>query len=472
MSEVSNNQVNSEESNSESEWSNSTYISYGMAMFITQIFVITSGMWVFPFWEIEIGLAGIYIVLAYVISTLWDMINDPLIGYLSDKPRKFWGKYGRRFPWIVVSMFPHILIWILLFTAPIVGQLGLFFYFTAILLIVDTAFSAWDTNYNSLFPDKFRTQKSRAKASGIGVFIGQIAVVLGIVLPSIMVTYGDKASYFRMAAVIGLVSLIFGVLSIHGVRESKEMRDQIVKITNEEKEQESYSFFKMLKYIVKQKNIAIFLFLWVLWQSALKLITTSFNYFNQYILRSGPETLMLIGIPQFLGSLLLIPLWVKLIKKYGTRNLFIISGFGEGIAVAFFLFASDIIGALFISLGMGAFMGGLYVCLNPVYSDCMDEMTVKTGKRQEGIYFGVRTFFARTSFIIQAITITLAHELTGFNPVAGAEQTELAIWGIRVHIALVPTIFIFVGFIVFMKFFDLKGEKLQNIKKQLGEIKH
>ena len=211
------------------------------------------------------------------------------------------------------------------------------------------------------------------------------------------------------------------------------------------------------------------MFTWLMWQSALKIITTSFTYFNSYILVDDPKTLILIGMPQFLGSLILIPLWVKLIRKIGARKLFIITGFGEALSVAGFLFISDITGALFISLLMGGFIGGLYVCANPVLSDCIDEITLKTRKRNEGIYFGIRTFFSRIGYIVQALTIVIIHALTGFDPTPGATQTDLAIFGIHMQIGLLPMIFIILGFIVFIKFYDLKEGKMEQLRKELKE---
>ena len=398
------------------------------------------------------------------------MFNDVLFGYLSDRPKKFWSKYGRRFPWIAISIFPHIVIWLFLFIAPALDQLGLFFYFTAILIAVDTAFSSWSTNYESQFPDKFRSKKQRSKASGIGTLLGQIGVVIGVTLPPMFIEYGDISSYFMMAVIIGITCLISAVLAIPGVLEDAEMKEYAMKVSEKDDEKERASFFKTIKESVKYKNFLVFMFLWVMWQSALKIITTSFNYYNQYILTNDPKTLILIGMPQFLGSLLFIPLWVRLIRKIGARKIFIISGFGEAASVVFFLFASDVMMALIISLFMGAFIGGLYVCNNPLYSDCLDEIVVKTKERNEGIYFGIRTFFARTSFVIQAIVLVLIHDLTGFNATPGATQTPLAIFGIRMQIGLIPMLFIVIGFLVFLKFFDLKEEKMESIRKELKAL--
>jgi Na+/melibiose symporter-like transporter len=61
------------------------------------------------------------------------------------------------------------------------------------------------------------------------------------------------------------------------------------------------------------------------------------------------------------------------------------------------------------------------------------------------------------------------HVITGYNPDPGAIQTQLAIWGIRIHMALIPFILTFIGFFIMFKWFDLKGEKKERIFEQLKE---
>ena len=58
------------------------------------------------FWEVEVGLSGNLVALAFVIFGVWDAINDPLIGYFTDKKYKFTEKYGRRLPWIILGLLP------------------------------------------------------------------------------------------------------------------------------------------------------------------------------------------------------------------------------------------------------------------------------------------------------------------------------------------------------------------------------
>ena len=63
------------------------------------------------------------------------------------------------------------------------------------------------------------------------------------------------------------------------------------------------------------------------------------------------------------------------------------------------------------------------------------------------------------------------HILTAYNPDPHVVQTPLAQWGIRIHLALIPSSLTLIGFFILYFFYDLKAEKKAFIKSQLRELK-
>jgi GPH family glycoside/pentoside/hexuronide:cation symporter len=87
--------------NAELKYSSKVYLSFSFGYFVRSFLFTVFAARVFAFYENEVRLDVTLILIGYVLYGLWNMINDPILGFISDKPNRFWNKYGRRFPWIV-----------------------------------------------------------------------------------------------------------------------------------------------------------------------------------------------------------------------------------------------------------------------------------------------------------------------------------------------------------------------------------
>lgn len=54
-------------------------------------------IFIFFFYEVEVGLPVILVGFALVIYAIWNAISNPLVGYLTDKNFKWTRKWGYRF---------------------------------------------------------------------------------------------------------------------------------------------------------------------------------------------------------------------------------------------------------------------------------------------------------------------------------------------------------------------------------------
>ena len=100
----------------------------------------------------------------------------------------------------------------------------------------------------------------------------------------------------------------------------------------------------------------------------------------------------------------------------------------------------------------------------------LDEVTLATGKHQEATLQGIHNFFTRIAVILQAVIIATIHIATGYSPNPHAVQTPNALWGIRIHMALIPAICHLLAGIIILLFYDLKGEKQKVLKNKLREL--
>ncbi|MCK4239297.1 MAG: MFS transporter, partial [Candidatus Lokiarchaeota archaeon] len=92
--------------------------SYGFGKSIVEFFDMAFGTYAFFFYESELGLNVWIVSFGIIIFALWNAINDPLVGFLTNRPFKFTKKWGRRFPWIFMGGIPWIFCYILIFMPP------------------------------------------------------------------------------------------------------------------------------------------------------------------------------------------------------------------------------------------------------------------------------------------------------------------------------------------------------------------
>jgi GPH family glycoside/pentoside/hexuronide:cation symporter len=138
--------------------------SYGFGKFLFEFSGGAFTALVFIFYETNLHLSTSLTALGFIIYSIWNAINDPLLGYLTQKPTKLSNKYGRRFPWIFIGS----LIWgftlVSIFAVPdsvIADQTLLFSWLVLTTCINHGLRILWEVNNQSIFPDKFEKRRTR-----------------------------------------------------------------------------------------------------------------------------------------------------------------------------------------------------------------------------------------------------------------------------------------------------------------------
>ncbi|MBD3256343.1 MAG: MFS transporter, partial [Candidatus Lokiarchaeota archaeon] len=406
---------------------------------------------------------------------IWNAVNDPLVGFICDRPFFFTKKWGRRFPWIISSIIPAILTYILLFTPPNIdpkqGEWSLFIWLVLTTCLFDTAFSFVFVNSSALFADKFRNDDERRKVSGINMGLGYIGIAVGSLIPPLFVSYGVKESFINQAWALVIVALIAAIFMIPGMREDKGTIERYLRAQMDSKgKQKRNSFFGTFFSAFKQKNFTAFVILFLGYAVLRICLLASMQYGIRYILKEPAATSSLIMGGFLLGSLISIPLWIWWArKKQDNRKVMIVTAILSSIFALPMIFINNLFGWIIILFLWGIGIAGMFIVRAVVLADIIDESVANTQDRNEGMYYGFFLFINRLSIVIQAVIFAVVHDITGF--VEGAEtQSELAIWGIRLSMAVIPVFFLVIATIIFWRFYDLKPDKLEDIKARIIDL--
>jgi GPH family glycoside/pentoside/hexuronide:cation symporter len=412
-----------------------------------------------------------------LIGIVWDAVNDPIIGLISDRLHTRW---GRRRPFLLWFAIPFGLSFVILWSAPNwESQLALMAYVTISFMISDTLTTLVAVPYLSLTPELTRDYDERTTLSSFRtVFQLLAAMTVVIAAPMIVDTViaggGSQQQGFMLAgAIFGGLGAVPLFLVGWFVRE---------KFAPEE--QESLPFRETLR--VSWQNIpfryaaGIYMFNW----SAVDMIVIAFPFFLLYWVAQGDllAKINIFGVDLALESaffgvmmfvcILFVPFWLWLSRTRNKRVAYIL-GMSIWIIVQLWIFTiapGDINHLLWVAALAGIGVSAAYILPDSILPDVIEWDELRTRRRQEGIYYGIRTLIRK---LTGALIIFLTLQVLGWSgyqaPPEGAiqfSQPESALLAIRVMISFVGTA-ILAGTIILAWSYPLSREKYIRIARLL-----
>jgi GPH family glycoside/pentoside/hexuronide:cation symporter len=423
-------------------------VSFGLGRFLAEVLTGAFGSLVFKYYETEVGMSGWWVALAIGLYSLWNAVNDPLLGWFTAKPTPLSARFGRRFPWIVSCALLSLGSFYLVFAFPAwagpAASVGLLF---ALLLVstflFDALYSAWEVNYQSVFPDRFRSTAQRADAAGIGTAVGTVGVAAGFLVPSMIVKFGQPSTYVANGMWFAVGGIVIVALLVPGVRETRPMIERYLAERGDTARTE-LGFFRQLAGAMQNRDFLAFILLYFFYQAAMLSMTASVYYVGDYIL--GRQT-TLIFAAMLVGALAGLPGWVFLTRKL-ENNQGLLSAAALVLAAACvpMVFPLGYWGYVVSMAAWGVAFGGVWMLIAPAMADVIDGIVATTGRRDDGVYLGFRAFFGRLAWLVQALAFAVVHAVTGF---AADPRSPKAVLGIRLHQAGIPAALLLAGFVVF-----------------------
>ena len=459
-------------------------ISYAFGYIIINFFLSYGMVNLYYFYQDEVyGPAGVPIMTifmlmlaAQIIFTLWNMINDPLLGYLTDKPMRWTRRFGLRAPWIVLCSIPILIFYCLLWIPPVnAGIWMIFIYFILITALFDGFFSIFNDHVYGGFTNQFPTEFERRRGFAIiTLLMGGLLITLDIVQKAIQKPgEGKPETFFYSALIVSVILIIFNIILFLGIRESKEMKEMFI---GGFERTEDTGFFKVMKTALKRKNFVISVLGYTISTTGMLLFNGMAIYMYLYVYKLPWAMAILPSLIGLIAFMAFIPFWSNFAKKHGFKKTYYTCFFLHGLAFIPFIFIIGGLGTITLIMVvifqfmMYAFYSGEVCMLMPVASDACDEVSVHLKRRQDGTLQGIRTFFFRISLLVFAVSLPITFILTGYIPGAKTQSVS-AQMGIRFLIAVIPAIIYIAMALVFKIFYDLEGEKKAEVIRLLKEMK-
>ena len=442
-------------------------MSYGMAPFIANLTNASYNILLFYYYEVELGLSIALVGLSFVIYAVWNMVNDPLTGFFTDKPMRWSKKYGLRTPWIVIGGILMIISYYFLYAVPDFGDVKsnpwpLFWYMILITCLYDTFYSIFQCHFMGGFGNIFRTEEQRRKGSLTLALIAIFSsMFIRIVIIAQVIVYGDPTSFVRAALMTVIVGIVCLALLLPGIHENEFVKNRYLKIY-EVLEAQKLPYFQLLKITFKQKNYMTFLVCYTLFVIAQTLQLASELFWLREVLGFSVEVMAITAVFVLITLIPSLIIWSHLAKKIGHSTVFNLNLILLVFAYGSILWATTLVHLMIVYAFFGISMGAYVSVYFSLTADTNDEVVDAAGRHVEATLMGIRNFFLRVAYLVTGAIIAVVHLATGYVPGAST-QTELALLGIRIHAGGFPALFCLIGAIIMYKFYDLKGEKREQL---------
>lgn len=412
--------------------------------------------------RINPALAGVILL----INKIWDSINDPIIGVLSDRVHTRW---GRRRPWFLFGAIPFGLTFFLLFQVPNLGDAGKFWYYLIVSLMLDTAFTVVNVPYTALTPELSRDYDERTSLNSyrfaFSIGSGLIAAVVHpIIVGAVKASGGsEEMGYVISAAVWAVVATVPFFFAFWGTYERHTIEEEA-----------PMPFFEGLKMTFSNRAFryvtGIYLLSWLVVQT----VATILVYYLTYWMRQ-PDLVPAVILAVQGSALIWLFIWTAISRRVGKKGVYF-RGMIFWIAVAFLLFAVQPSWPSWAIIVLGALAGvgvaTAYLVPWSMLPDVIELDELETGKRREGAYYGFFVLLQKVGLAVGLFLVSQALALAGYiTPPPGTTapivQPDSALLAIRLMIGPIPAVILAAG-ILLVYLFPITKEQHEETLRELA----
>ncbi len=400
------------------------------------------------------GLAPSLAGIVLLVGKIWDAVNDPLVGWLSDRTR---GKWGRRLPWIVYSAVPFACAQFLMWVVPGLGgaqplsQTALFWYYVAMAIAYNMLYTMVSLPYAALTPELSHDYDERTNISSFRQLFALCGVLGGQILAFVVLTALKSqpitVQYMTMAGTISIVMLVGLCVCLAGIWRTVIQRASIAAPVVVKSS--PLPLGAQLRIVLTNGPYlcvcAIYLCSWL----AMQFTANILPFYVESWLGLPTSKFAVIALIVFGVAVLLLPLFAFIAHRFGKRTAYFVGMLVWIIAQAGLFFLppgqSPILYLLCIMAGFGICV--TYLIPNAMMPDTIELDELRTGQRREGIFYGLFVFLQKVSLAIGTAILGVVLDAAGYVKGGAVAQPENALLAIRIAIGPLPACALIVGLV-------------------------
>ena len=433
----------------------------------------------------------------------WDWINDPLVGFISDRTRTRW---GRRRPFLLFGAAPFALSFVLLWwVPPLTSITALAAYYGLAYFLFDAMATLVSVPYYALTPELTPDYDERTSLNMYRMIFSILAGMIAYLAPDLIGLFGDRRTgHVAVAALFGLIAALplFGVYLTatekpEHQREApdSDLGDLISSLKDWVRGHKPLSglaaglavgwlavwwgneMMIFLGVLIFATTIiirifiynrpflfamGIFLFTW----TTVSVIVAILPFFVEYWLGMA-DRLTEIMAAVFLSALVWLPFWSWFAQRLSKRSAYVVGMLFWGvvqIALISLRPGTPLPAVLALAALAGVGISTAHIIPFSIIPDALEWDELRTGLRREGAYYSMVTLMQKVASSMAVPMALLVLAWAGYVP--NVPQTARSLWAIRGLVGPLPAALLIAG-IVFAAFYPLSREQHARIRRLL-----
>ena len=455
-------------------------IGFGLGDTASNILYQAWGFFLAKFYTDVFGLPTDHAAYLFLITRIWDMFFDPVIGMIADRTNTRWGKFRPYLLWVGV---PYGALVYAMFVTPEWSPNAKIVYAYVTYILAAMAYSAINIPYSSMMAVITPDPKERTTLSQYRFFLAFVGKLLiaSFMLPLVKFFGSDPKSVGYDAA-LGYSQVVGYKMTMGVFGAIATVLLLITFLTTRERvlppKGQSSSFGRDLGDVSKNKPWIILFLACVFWLIHNMIHDGAIAYYFDYVSSKGKDAWLTWDFNkasafmtiEVLGMMAGVFVSTPCKKHFGKKAL-----------VIFFAMASVVLGAgfyvlppdNFVVLGVYNFLwsilaGAMPVFLFVMFADAADFHEWKFGRRATGLVTAGIMFAIKLGVAIGGFMQLKTLGLFGYE--ANVAQSATAIMGIKLSLSIIPAAFMLVCGIV-LCFYPITDKLLTTIELDLKERK-
>jgi GPH family glycoside/pentoside/hexuronide:cation symporter len=444
-------------------------IGYSLGDTASNLFFQTFVLFITIFYTDVFGISAKAVGTMFLITKIWDAVNDPMMGMLADRTKTRWGKFRPFILWFAV---PFGIIGVLTFTTPNLSATGKLIYAYVTYTFLMMLYTVINVPYSALMgviTSNARVRTIVSQFRFVAAFIGGLIVQYSVLRMVEKFGRGNDALGWQLAMAV-LSGLAVVLLFITFATTKERVRPPEGQKTT--LKSDFRDLFKnkpwlliggatifQLTYILIRNGSIIYYFRYFVQDQQLTLLgsTHSFSY------ESMVSVFFMAGsIVTILGSVC--ASWFS--KVFGKRNTYVGCLIASGLFSAFFflLKPTDVVLMFVLQFLVSFALGPVSVLQWAMYTDTADYSELKTGRRATGLLMSASLFALKFGVALGSSMLAWILAAYGYQP--NVQQTASSLLGIKLTMSLYAAIPAFIGAGI-MIFYPLTNKMMVQIEEDL-----